>query len=166
MDDEWVFSDEEDEAFLEEWRAVDRAAARYLEERVPGLTDPVGDDDARWLDALVESFDPTHEPDIEPELFSSVMALQHADWLGLALGTMSRGAGSSLDAARVIDDINGLDDVEGEIEDPEGTRQVLSTAFVVLTPTWQDLGVLDGDERFTERGVWGLPRALHRSWSH
>ena len=51
-------------------------------------------------------------------------------------------------------------------QDPEGTRQVLSMAFVVLTPAWQDLGVLDEDECFTERGVWGLPRALHRSWSH
>jgi hypothetical protein len=165
MDDEWVFSDEEDEAFLEEWRAVDRAAAQYLEERVPGLTDPVSDDESRWLDAFVESFDPTDEPDMDPELFSSVMALEHADWLGLALGTLARGPGSSLDASQVLADIDGLDDVEGEIEDLEGTRQVLSMAFVVLTPTWQDLGVLDEDECFTERGVWGLPRALHRSWS-
>lgn len=165
MADEWEFSDEEDEAFLEEWRAVDRAAAEYLEERVPGLTDPVSDDESRWLDALVETFDPTDEPALDPEFFSSVMALQHADWLGLALGTLARGAGSSLDASRVMDDIGGLDDVEGEIEDPEGTRQVLSMAFVVLTPTWQDLGVLDGDGCFTKRGVWGLPRALHRSWS-
>lgn len=165
MDEDWGFSDEDDEAFLEEWRAVDRAAADYLQERVPGLTDPVSDDESRWLDALVETFDPTDEPDIDPELFSSVMALQHADWLGLALGTLARGAGSAFEASRVMDDIDGLDDVDGEIEDPEGTRQVLSTAFLVLTPAWQDLGVLDEDECFTERGVWGLPRALHRSWS-
>ena len=165
MDDVWSFSDEDDEAFLEEWRSVDRAAADYLEERVPGLTDAVDDDESRWLDALVETFDPTDEPDVDPELFSSVIALQHADWLGLALGTLARGAGSTLEASRVLDDIDGLDDVDGEIEDPEGTRQVLSTAFVVLTPAWQELGVLDEDERLTERGVWGLPRALHRSWS-
>jgi hypothetical protein len=165
MDDEWVFSDEEDEAFLAERRAVDRAAADYLQERVPGLTDPVSDEESRWLDALVETFDPTDEPDIDPELFSSVMALQHADWLGLALGTISRGAGSTFDASRVMDDIDGLDDVDGEIEDREGAQQVLSTAFLVLTPAWQDLGVLDEDEGFTQRGVWGLPRALHRSWS-
>ena len=44
MGQDWEFSDEEDEAFLEEWRAVDRAAAEYLQERVPGLTDPVTDD--------------------------------------------------------------------------------------------------------------------------
>ena len=165
MSQDWEFSDEEDEAFLEEWRAVDRAAAEYLQERVPGLTDPVSDDESRWLDALVEFLDPTDEPEIEPGLFSSVMALQHADWLGLALGTISRGAGSTFDASRVMDDIDGLDDVDGVIEDREGAQQVLSTAFLVLTPAWQDLGVLDEDERFTERGVWGLPRALHRSWS-
>ena len=166
MGQDWEFSDEEDEAFLEEWRAVDRAAAEYLQERVPGPTDPVTDDESRWLDVLVETFDPTDEPDIDPELFSSVMALQHADWLGLAPGTISRGAGSTFDASRVMDDIDGLDDVDGVIEDREGAQQVLSTAFLVLTPAWQDLGVLDEDECFTERGVWGLPRALHRSWSH
>ena len=66
MDEDWGFSDEDDEAFLEEWRAVDRAAADYLQERVPGLTDPVSDDESRWLDALVETFDPTDEPDIDP----------------------------------------------------------------------------------------------------
>ena len=27
------------------------------------------------------------------------------------------------------------------------------------------MGILDRDELVTERGVWGLPRALHRSWA-
>lgn len=85
--DEWDLSDDEVDQWLEEWKAVDREAAAYLEERVPGLTNPLGDEDGRWLDALVETFSPTDEPDVDPELFSSVMALQHADWLGLALGS-------------------------------------------------------------------------------
>ena len=48
---------------------------------------------------------------------------------------------------------------------PEGTRQVLSQALLVLTPSWQDLRILDEDELITERGVWALPRAEHRSWT-
>ena len=162
----WEISEEEEEAWLEEWRAVDRAAADYLEERIPGLADPVADDDARWLDAVVKTFDPTDEPeDVDPELFSSVMALQHADWLGLVLGVVRRGAGSALDADVLLDDIDALEDVDGEIEDRDGTRQVLSMALLVLTPPWQELGILDRDELVTDRGAWGLPRALHRSWA-
>jgi hypothetical protein len=163
--DEWEMSDAELDEFLDEWKAVDRAAADYLEERVPGLTDPVDDDQDRWLDALVETFSPSEEPDADPELFSSVMALEHADWLGLALGALERGPGSAVDADAVLQDIDRLEGIEGEIEDPEGTRQVLSMALLTLTPPWQELGVLDRDERFTERGLWALPRALHRSWT-
>jgi len=163
--DEWDLSDDEMDQWIEEWKAVDREAATYLEERVPGLTDPVDDEEGRWLDALVETFSPTDEPDIDPELFSSVMALQHVDWLGLALGSLRRGPGTTLDADAVLDDVNALDEVEGEIEDPDGTRDVLEMALITLTPAWQHLGVLDADERLTDRGVWGLPRALHRSWT-
>ena len=34
----------------------------------------------------------------EGEVVSAVMALQHADWLGLAMGVMRRGSGGVLDA--------------------------------------------------------------------
>jgi hypothetical protein len=163
--EEWEMSDEELDQFIEDWEAVDRAAAAYLEERVPGLSEPVDQDEERWLDALVETFSPSEEPDVDPELFSSVMALQHADWLGLVLGALRRGPAASLEPDDVLADIDRLDEVEGEIEDPEGTRQVLEMAILTLTPPWQELGVLDQDERFTERGLWGLPRALHRSWT-
>jgi len=56
-------------------------------------------------------------------------------------------------------------EVEGEIEDPEGHLAMLDMALLRLTPRWQDLGVLDEHQRVTERGAWGLPRALHRTWS-
>ena len=73
--------------------------------------------------------------------------------------------GGVLDAKLVQADIGGLDDVEGEIEDREGHLAVLELALLHLTPLWQGLGVLDQAGRFTERGVWGLPKALHRIWS-
>lgn len=166
MPDEWDISDEEIDSWLAEWDAVDRAAAAYLAERDSGVLDDVTADDARWLDELAETISPVEEPrKSEIELVSAVMALQHADWLGLALGVVHRGPGSSLEAELVQTDVDRLDDVEGEIEDPEGHLAVLETALLHLTPRWQVLGVLDEDLRLTERGVWGLPRALHRIWS-
>ena len=166
MSDAWNVSEAELDAFLCEWEAVDRAAAEYLAERVPGVRGSLADDDARWVGQLAETISPSEEPEEdEVEAVSAVMALQHADWLGLALGALRRGPGAVLDPRRVQTDVDLLDDIEGEIEDREGHLDVLEMALLHLTPLWQDLGVLDEDDRLTERGVWGLPRALHRAWS-
>ncbi len=165
MSDDWAPSDEESDAWLEEWAAVDREAARYLAERIPGVED-VPDDRAAWLDELVDTISPSELPgDDEVESLAAVMALQHVDWLGLALGVVRRGPGSDLDAARVQADVVALDEVDGEIEDPDGHLAVMAEALDHLAPRWRALGVLDDEERLTERGVWALPRALHRSWT-
>ena len=166
MSDEWDVSDAELDSLLDEWEAVDRAAAEYLAERVSGLRDHLADDDAGWVGRLAETISPSEEPEEhEIETVSAVMALQHADWLGLALGVVRRGPGAVLDPGRVQADIDRLDDVNGEIEDREGHLAVLEMALLHLTPLWQNLGVLDEHERLTERGVWGLPKALHRTWN-
>lgn len=166
MSDAWNVSEAELDAFLDEGEAVDRAAAEYLAERVPGVRGSLADDDARWVGQLAETISPAEEPEEhEVEAVSAVMALQHADWLGLALGAVRRGPGAVLDPRRVQMDVDLLDDIEGEIEDREGHLGVLEMALLHLTPLWQDLGVLDEDDRLTGRGVWGLPRALHRAWS-
>jgi hypothetical protein len=166
MPDEWDISDDEIDSWFEEWKAVDRAAAEYLAERIPEVRAVPDDDDARWLGALAETISPSEEPrENEIELVSAVMALQHADWLGLALGVVHRGPGSALEPELVQADIERLEDVDGELEDPEGHLAVLDMALLNLTPRWQDLGVMDEDQRLTERGVWGLPRALFRTWN-
>lgn len=166
MSNEWDVTADEIDSWSEEWEAMDRAAAEYLAERIPGVLDVLTDEEARWLDALAETISLAEEPrDDEIESLSAVMALQHADWLGLALGVVRRGPGSALDSELVQADIEGLEEVEGAIEDPEGHLSVLDMALLHLTPRWQDLGVLDEDQRMTDRGAWGLPRALHRTWS-
>jgi hypothetical protein len=164
--DEWELSDDEIDSWLEEWEDVDRAAAAYLAQRVPGVQDISAADRARWVDQLAETISPSQDPgEQEIESVSAVMALQHADWLGLALGVVGGGPGGVLDPELVQADIEGLEDVEGEIEDREGHLAVLELALPHLTPLWQGLGVLDEARRFTERGVWGLPKALYRIWS-
>lgn len=164
MDDDWDITDEEMDAWAAEWAEVDRAAADYLAERVPEVLDPVTDDETRGLDAVAETISPMDEPE-DTESFSYVMALQHADWLGLALGVVRRGPGAELEPEEVQRDIDGLEDVEGEVEDPEGQLQVLAMALLTLTVPWRDVGVLDLDDRVTPYGVWALPRALHRIWT-
>jgi len=166
MPDKWEVSDAEIDSWLEEWEAVDHAAAEYLAERIPGVRDVLADDEGSWVDALAETISPSEEPrEDEIEAVSAVMALQHADWLGLTLGVVRRGPGSILDPELVQADVERLDGVEGEIEDLEGHLAVLEMALLHLNPLWQDLGVLDEDLQLTERGVWGLPKALHRTWS-
>ena len=166
MPDEWDVSDTEIDSWLEEWEAVDQAAAEYLAERIHGVRDVLADDDARWVGALAQTISPPEEPmEHEIETASAVMALQHADWLGLALGVVRRGPGRIADPELVQADIEQLDGVDGEIEDLEGHLAVIEMALLHLMPRWQDLDVLDADGQFTERGVWGLPKALHRIWS-
>jgi hypothetical protein len=163
--DEWDISDDEVDSWLEDWEAVDRAAAAYLAERIPAVADVGSDEEARWVAEVAETISPTEEPgESEIEAVSAVMALQHADWLGLVLGVVRRGPGTVLDPKSVQADIERLEEIEGEIEDLEGHLSVLEMALLHLSPLWQDLGVLDEDEELTERGVWGLPRALHNNW--
>ena len=139
MPNEWDISDDDFDSWIEEWDAVDRAAADYLE--FPGVRDALPDDDARWLDALGETISPEEPKEHEVESVSAVTALQHADWIGLALGVVQRGPGSDLDPELVQADIERLEEVEGEIEDSH--LAVLDMALLHLTPRWQDLGVLD-----------------------
>ncbi len=163
--EDWDVSDGEMDAWLEEWVAVDRAADDYLADRVIGVREVLADDDARWVASLAETISPSAEPgELEVDAVSAVMALQHADWLGLVLGAVRRGPGAVLGADSVQADIDALEEIEGEIEDPEGHLAVIDMALIHLSPQWQDLGVLDDAGRFTARGVWGLPRALHRTW--
>lgn len=165
MPDEWDVSDEEIDSWLDEWDEVDRAAAAYLAQRRPEVAAPISADDGRRLDAIAETISPSDEPaEHEIEAVSAVMALQHADWLGLALGIARRGAGSLIDPAQVQVDIENLEDVEGEIEDPDGHLDLLETALMHLAPRWQDEAVLDEEQRVTEWGAWAIPRALYRTW--
>ena len=203
-DDDWFPDDEEADAWLEEWAAVDREAAAYLREHVRdlhvrgagperdaaaallrrelgserpeaayfraanGWSDELPSEDAElWLQAAASTISPGELPelsDLPTEALASVMALQHVDWLGLVLGLVRRGAGARLDAKAAQRDINGLEDIEGEIEDPQGHLDVLEMAVEVVAPLWTYLGLLDDNRRLTPLGRWGLPAALGHAW--
>jgi hypothetical protein len=191
-------SDEEMDAWLEEWDEVDREAAAYLREHLAGLdlrapgpaldeaTERLRDDLTRrrreatylrrangwkalpddrdaWLQAVASTISPPEDPGRPAEEQASVMALQHADWLGMVLGLVRRGVGAELDAETVVADVAALDDMEGEL-DADGLLSVLEGAVEVLAPLWTFLGVLDDERRLTPLGRWGLPVALARTW--
>lgn len=165
MSDDLELDDAEMDALLAEWDELDQLGADYLAERVPdvGAEQPL--EDERWLARLAESMFPTEEPDdADIEGVSALMALEHVDWLGLALGAWRRGGGVALEAQQVQDDVVALEDVDGDLEDPAGHLDVVEAALRHVAPRWQELGVLD-DDRVTERGAWGLPRALFRAWN-
>ena len=134
-----------------------------------GWVESVPEDDGCWLDALAATIspldDPQTDPPTDPEAQSAVMALQHADWLGMVIGLVRRGVGAAFVPEHAQADIVALEGIEGEIEDSDGHLAVLSMAVLTLTPLWQALRVLDEDERLTALGRWGLPRALHLSWA-
>jgi hypothetical protein len=199
-EDDGLPDDEETDAWLEEWAAVDREAAAYLREhtrsldlRVPGperdratarlrrdlgvghpeatyfraanaWSEELPSDAALWLHAAASTISPPDDPGTPAEEQAAVMALQHADWLGLVLGLVRRGVGADLDAETAQRDIEELEDIEGEIEDPDGLLGVLEVAVEVVAPLWTYLGILDDDRRLTALGRWGLPAALGLAW--
>lgn len=185
--EEWAAVDREAAEFLSDRLAVldvrlpgpdrDRAAARLRAElgrRSPeaaylrtanGWGDALPPSDAMlWLAGMASTISPPDDPGTPSEEQASVMALQHADWLGLTLGLVRRGVGAVLDAGAAQRDIDDLVDVEGEIEDREGHLAVLEGAVEVLAPLWECLGALDQDRRLTRLGRWGLPAALRQVW--
>lgn len=203
-DDDWLFDDDDAEAWLAEWEEADRQAAEVLREACPielasgaprakleraaaelreGLAGtrwpfdyflracgwsegdlPQRDVDL-WISALASSISPPNDPGIDVEQASAVAALLHADWLGLVVGLVRRGAGAEFSPEAAMRDIDTLPELEGDIEDPDGHLAVLSTAVTTLAPLWRCLGVLDDDDRLTELGRWGLPNALLVTWS-
>ncbi len=118
-----------------------------------------------WISALACTLSPPNDPGIDIEQAAAVAALLHADWLGMVVGLVRRGAGAEFSPEAAQHDIDTLPELEGAIEDPDGAFEVLSTAVTTLTPLWQALSVLDDEERLTELGCWGLPNALLVTWS-
>ena len=202
-DDDWMFDDEDEEKWLEEWAEVDRQAAVVLRDACSaeleapppqpdlkaatellrggvaaghwpfdyfvaacGWTGPLPEDDVEsWVMATAASISPPNDPGTDLEEQSAVAALQHADWLGMAVGLVRRGTGASFSATTAQRDIDTLPEIDGASDDPEGDLVVLGTAVEVLTPLWQALGILDEDRGLTDLGRWGLPHGLLVTWS-
>ena len=152
-------------AALREGLAGGRWPFDYFVNALGDARDALERDVDLWVGSLVSTMSPPLDPRIDVEQQSAVAALMHADWLGLVVGLVRRGAGAEFSAEAAQRDIDTLPELAGEVEDPDGQLGVLSMAVTTLLPYWQALGVLDDDERLTDLGRWGLPNALLITWS-
>jgi hypothetical protein len=126
---------------------------------------PPRDDRELIVDAVASTMSPKGEVDDWPiEQLSTVMSLQHADWLGAVLGVVRAGAGSDAGPARLLRHVKNCPEIEDATEADDGDDIVLD-AFESLMPLWEAVDVIDQDRRLTTLGRWVLPTALLQTWN-
>lgn len=116
-----------------------------------------------WLGAVGGLFSPRDETGLDPEEEASIMALEHADWLGAVVGLVRAGVGASADPGALVTYINNCPEVEGAVDPDEET--LVELAFELVLPAWEATGAVDARRRLTPLGRWGLPRALAWAWN-
>jgi hypothetical protein len=62
-------------------------------------------------------------------------------------------------------DFDDADDLEELEEFEEFDELSVEGLFLHVTAMWSVLGAIDGDDRLTSLGWWGLPEAMQRAWS-
>jgi uncharacterized protein YecA (UPF0149 family) len=151
-------------ASLREGIADRRSQHRYLVAACGWEAKPPKDDTEVWLGALAATLSPPNDPGTSAEDQAAVAALQHGDLLGMVAGLVRRGVGALFSPEAVQHDIETMPEIDDEREAPDDF-DAFDMPVVVLAPLWQALGALDDDDRLTELGRWGLPRALLATWS-
>jgi len=120
------------------------------------------DDLQLWIEAAGALIRMKDDPGLSVEDQSLLMALEHADLLGAVVGVVRSGVGSPAGPRHLTAHIDACPEVDGAVDDDD--REVIEAGFGLLVPVWQAVGALDRDQRLTDLGHWGLPRALARAW--
>lgn len=116
-----------------------------------------------WLGAAGGLIAMREESEMDPEEEASLVATEHADWLGAVVGLVRAGVGASAEPETIVAYINDCPEVEGKV-DPEDAFLV-EGAFELILPAWEAAGAVDADRNLTQLGRWGLPRALAWAWN-
>jgi hypothetical protein len=162
---EWLELDDAELARIEAEVEDERRHARELLVRAlrghwqaappPQVGDPEG-----LIDAVAETISPEDIEEADVAELSLIGALEPADWIGAVVSAVRAGPGAPADPASLVAGIHACPEIELAPEfDPE-SDELVETAFGILEPSWQELGVLDLDSRLTALGAWVLPRAL------
>jgi len=125
--------------------------------------------------------------DEDSQAVIALCSIQHYDWLA-AISALARGGpgtpAAEDDLAGYVTDYDYDDDADedgdgrdsdsdddlrlahfaGDVDEFE-ERQAAAGLFIHVTALWQVLGAIDGNERLTKLGWWGLPEALVRVWT-
>jgi hypothetical protein len=115
-----------------------------------------------WLGAVGGLISMREESGLGSQEEASIMALEHADWLGAIVGLVRAGDGASAEPEALVGYIGDCPEVEGDV-DPEEAFLVEGSLELVL-PAWEAAGAIDENRRLTPLGRWGLPRALAWAW--
>lgn len=102
------------------------------------------------------------ESGLDDDEAATIMALEHADWLGAVIGLVRGGPGTAAAPRNLVALINDCPEVDG-IVDPDETS-ILEAAFDSVLYSWEAAGVVDDNRRLTALGSWLLPRALAWAW--
>ncbi|MDB5065582.1 MAG: hypothetical protein JWM18_2016 [Chloroflexi bacterium] len=121
-------------------------------------------DEELWLQAAGALVSMREESGLPVEEEASVIALQHADWLGAVLGLVRGGVGTSAEPDDLARAIAACEEIESDVADEEEEAVAVAAAFEVVLPVWEAVGAVDADRRLTALGLWGLPRALAQAW--
>ena len=171
-----VLLDEKDEELFAEWDAADAdalAATRALLDRVGDRPLPreelhrasvrLRQDIARsgWPGRLLIECSGLRQDDLpadDTEL-----------WLRLAAGVASPQGPGALDGPDPDEgepgEVDEPDDFFFPDDDDEFDDLTMEGMFLPVVSLWQALGAIDGDERLTALGWWGLPEAMLRVWA-
>lgn len=122
-------------------------------------------DEELLLRCVAATISPTEETGLGSEEEATIIALQHADWLGAIVTAVRSGAGSSATASDLATGIYECPEVNTETDiDAEG-NSVERLAFELVSLPWTAFGLIDEERRVTSLGVWALPRGLARAWN-
>jgi hypothetical protein len=150
--------------------AAEQIRAGIAAEKVPytyipgaaGWNGKLPDEDRElWLGATGSLLAGLDEFPMPIEQLSTIMALQHGDWAGAVLGLIRAGIGAPAEPSDLVRYADECEEIEGEA-DPEDVA-VIEEGFGYLLDLWTATGAID-DDRLTELGFWGLPRALAWAW--
>ena len=142
-----------------------------------GVASPQGSDD--WAAPGASRGEP-REMD---SAIAAICAIDHFDWLAVITALTAGGPGTSAsaeDLAAYVRDYDPDDGERGEDEDEDDADFELADLdadeddefdelgmeelFLPITALWQALGAVDGEERLTPLGWWGLPEAMRIVW--
>lgn len=154
------------EALRDAARAGAWPAAALVEAARPGGADAASEEDHAAV--VLEAAGVVAAPHrliggLDAEERRCLAGLEWADWLGAVIGIVRAGVGAPVTPEGLVDAVNRCPEVTTSIA--KADRGWVASGFAIALTFWEAAGlVVDG--RATPLGVWALPRAFDRLWTH
>lgn len=121
-------------------------------------------DQELWLELAAGVVAPRDALPLDPDIEAAWAALEAADWAGAVIELVRAGEGEPATASAVLSKITHCPEIDnGELSEED--RAVLLEGLETVLELWRALRVVDGDDRLTALGRWGLPEALRIAWT-